>query len=504
MDKKLKITIEVDSKTKELKVVQGDFDKLTKSIHTAGVNLKEFDSISTSIAKGLAKYNIAAEAFIRTTEAIKESIRAGIQYNASIEQMKIGIASLLAVQKKAAGVNVQFADALAGSTYVLRLLKKANLETSATLQELTQGFQAALAPAMQAGLTIKQTVEYTKLMTQAAGAMGVPMNQLAQELKSVVSGTIDLNSVVATNLGITNEQIKLHKKQGDLFEFLKKKLEAFAMAGDAVQNSFSGAVSNMEDAWSELVGEVTKPAFDALKEDIKEITKSFKSAAESVHDFLLRFRELKNIDQIDDIRKKIQMWQKELKELDERAKSQPLLASTYYAEMNQIRQRILEAQRKLNELKSQEEKIIKNNTNATKKLTEEEKKHLEVLKKQLDAATKIVPDNPIKRLNMQYKEMLEKYKGVAGAKLKIDKWYHAKLEKLQKEQRERENKEYMQALAVKEQAYLVYLETMGKKEEAFWLKEGKKINELLLQGLDQKQALEIVQAVSPMTRSKGD
>ena len=49
-------------------------------------------------------------------------------------------------------------------------------------------------------------------------------------------------------------------------------------------------------------------------------------------------------------------------------------------------------------------------------------------------------------------------------------------------------------LIAKEQVYLAYLEAVGKKEEAFWIKEGNKINKLLLAGLDSKKALDVLNA----------
>jgi len=494
MDKKLKITIEVDSKTKELKVLEGDFNKLSNSIQDVGINLKQFGNISDTIVKGLLKYDIAKNAFLKIASAIKETIQAGIKYNASIEQMRIGIASLLSVQQKAIDKNFQFSTALTQSQKVMQMLKKANLETSATLPELTAGFQAALAPALQARMNIKQTVEYTKLMTQAAGAMGVPMHQLAQELKSVVSGTIDLNSVVATNLGITNEQIRLHKKQGDLFEFLKNRLSAFAMAGEEVQNSFSGSISNLEDTWSELTGEITKPIFEHLKEDIKEITKDFKSATSSIHDFMLKFRELKNINEIDDIKKKIKAWKDELEELSERAKKQPFLAATFYAEMNTIQQKILKAQEKLNQLIAKENEAIKINT----KLKQE---NIDIKLYEEFNKTFTTFENGYEKLVAKYEEYLAKYKDIAGSKIVIDKWYEKELEKLnQKEieefRKKEEEKLNIQLKTIDERlsAEIAYLEAIGDKESVFWIKEGEKIRKLVEAGLSDKKALKVIEA----------
>ncbi|WP_281950279.1 hypothetical protein [Nitrosophilus kaiyonis] len=359
MEKKLRIIIEADAKTGQVSVVKKELDNLHTSVLSA-------DKAFLSLYKSLKNFALAGSSLYVLNKTIGDLVRKGIEYNKSIETMKIGIASLISVNSKAAEGANKFKLAMRESSKIMSMLKKANLETSATLEQLTQAFQAALAPSLKAGMNIKQTVEYTKLMTQAAGAMGVPMNQLAQELKSVVSGTIDLNSVVATNLGITNEQIKQAKEQGRLYEFLRDKLKDFAEAGNEVSNSWEGMMSNMEDSWSNLAGEITKPIFENLKDDIKDIIKSFNNATESIHNFMLKFRELKNINEIDDIRKKIKAWQQELKSLAERAKNQSFLAPTFYAEMNQIQQKILKAQERINELKAIEKEKIEINTKEEK------------------------------------------------------------------------------------------------------------------------------------------
>ncbi len=279
MKDELRIKLKFDKDTNELVVVEKDLNQLSGVISDAEKRAKRFTNRLFSIGGAVGGIYAVARAF----DAIMEN---GIRYNASLETMQIGIASLISVNTEAAAGVDKFSLAMQASTDVMQMLKKANRETSATLKELTEGFQSTLGPAMKAGLSLKETVEYTKLMTQAAGAMGVPMSQLAQEMRSVISGTIDMNSVVAKNIGITNEQIKLHKKQGDLFEFLKEKLGDFAAAGKAVEESWDGSVSNMADAWDGLTGTVTESVFESLKPAIhdltgwiNDLTKSFEDAA---------------------------------------------------------------------------------------------------------------------------------------------------------------------------------------------------------------------------------
>jgi len=294
-----------------------------KGLDTSGSKTSSMmDKISSSTGGLVNPATLAALATYKMAEAFTAAAVNGINFNRQIETTKIGLSSLIAVSSqnvdslgKQLTAQQKYAMAQAQSVEVLEALKIANKETSATLLELTQGFQAALAPASAAGLSMKQTVEYTKLMTQAAGAMGVPMNQLSQELKSVVSGNIDLNSVVASNLGITNDQIKKHKEQGDLFVFLQGKLSDFATAGKDVAKSFDGSMSTMSDAWDELTGELMQPLNIILGESFVGAAEVFSNLAQSIKDFKLQLSGAGDITSLADIRRKIVLNKTEKQEV---------------------------------------------------------------------------------------------------------------------------------------------------------------------------------------------
>ena len=282
--------------------------KLRDEVSKLDGSAKKADASMLGLAKRAAAAYISFQAL---KIAFNETVVAGLKFNSQIETMQIGIASLISVnaqnitqQGKALTQQEKFNMAMVSSAETISMLKAANLETSATLKQLTEGFQATAGPALKAGFSIQQTVEYTKLMTQAAGAMGVPMEQLAQEMRSVVSGTIDANSVVAKNIGITNEQIKAAKEAGNLYEFLNEKLGGFAEAGKVVSESWDGSVSNMEDAWDSLTGAITQPIFDGLKDDIQDLAVYFNEASKSVKEFFDTFKRVDELNGLEELNKR--------------------------------------------------------------------------------------------------------------------------------------------------------------------------------------------------------
>lgn len=206
------------------------------------------------------------------------AVKSLIDINAQFESMQTGISALIAVNAqnetsmgRVLTTQEKFNFAQRESANVIELLRKANIQTPATLSELTDGFQAAIGPALKLNWTLDQTVKYTTLMTQAAAAMGMPMNQLAQEMRSVLSGQIDMNSQVARNLGITNEQITQHIKLGDTYSFLMTKLQDFEVAGAQMSSNWEGITSNFKDNFDSIKKKAGENLFIALKTDLIEL-----------------------------------------------------------------------------------------------------------------------------------------------------------------------------------------------------------------------------------------
>ena len=113
-------------------------------------------------------------------------------------------------------------------------------------------------------------------MVQAAGAIGLQMNQLAEETRSMLTGAIDpRTSRIATVLGLRNEDIDRYKGNAEgLFNFLMEKLAAYRVAGIESQKTWAGLWSNTKDIVLQSLGKAFEPLFDALKYELGELTKS--------------------------------------------------------------------------------------------------------------------------------------------------------------------------------------------------------------------------------------
>jgi len=268
-------------------ISEGEYTKaLKKSNEALKQGAPERDNQFNHMIRMMRWAGTLAAAFYGVKTAWDATLGTGLEVTAQFEQMQIGISALIATNSQnvtAMGKHVtasqKFAMAQRDAAEAIIMLRKANIDTPATLEQLTRGFQSALGPAMSLGFNLKQTVEYSKLMTLAASALTVPMEQLAQETRSILNGTIDQNSIVAVSLGITNAQIKAHKEQGDVYEFLIGKLSDFNAAGQAVNQSWAGIASNLSDSWRAFTSDVTVSTglFAGLKTVMGEFTTVLKN-----------------------------------------------------------------------------------------------------------------------------------------------------------------------------------------------------------------------------------
>lgn len=230
------------------------------------------DSFSAGV-KSLAKSVLAAAAAFAGFQGFRAFISEGLEFNSTIETANLGIASLITAQSKLRdeqGNLLTGTAALRGAqelaTDQVNKLRIAGLQTTATTQELVVAFQQAVGVGLRWGLTLDQIRKLTIQMSQAAGALGLPMNQLNEEVRDLLGGNINArNTRIATALGITNEQIKQAQTAGKLFDFVTGRLEAFSIAGEATAKTFTGVMSNVKEALQNLAGDATKPLFDALK-----------------------------------------------------------------------------------------------------------------------------------------------------------------------------------------------------------------------------------------------
>jgi len=217
----------------------------------------------------LAVFTIARN----VVQGFQDMVAAGIQFNDQVESATTSIGGLLVAVTdvrdefgQSVGPAEELGLAIGAAQDQIKKLRQDALRTVATFEQLLNTFQIAVAPGFAAGLNLDQIRKLSVSISQAASAIGVEQNQLSEEIRSLLSGTIQARTTrIATSLGITNADIKRLKETGKLFDFLEEKFSGFALSAERqARRTFTGISTLIQDAVQNILGNAAKPLFDEL------------------------------------------------------------------------------------------------------------------------------------------------------------------------------------------------------------------------------------------------
>ena len=283
------ITIDTSQFQKALKDAQkdtasftGELKVLPKAITDAEKAQREFSSFmtdSSSKIQQLTKRILGLVAAYKAVDALKGIAQRGLAFNSAMEGSRIAIASLITSMVKlenAQGKTLEGAEKYAAAqglaADMMKEIQKLGLETTATTQELVEGVQSVMGPAVKAGMALKDIPRFAVAGAQAMQTMGIPLQQMRTELEALLSGNINkTQDLLAPRLGITKEDIQRWREAGTLTDELMKKFQAFQLAGQDIAQTWSGLTSNLEEAMDVISGQSATGLTESLKEAIREV-----------------------------------------------------------------------------------------------------------------------------------------------------------------------------------------------------------------------------------------
>lgn len=286
-DKKIEVVISAIDQTQQaftnlqraLKNAEGQFSSLT------GAGTSSSGSIADSWTKTASAF-AAGGILQRSIESLAGKFRQlavdATTYLGSIETATLGIASAFmtggkyfdATTGKALQGQAAMNAAMADSRGIIEQLKVANMQTIATLDQLVKAYQETLPVALAKGFNREQVLQFTQAMVQAAGAIGLPFDQMGEETRSLLTGNINpRTSRIATVLGLRNEDLReMEGNSQALFTFLMDKLSAYQIAGVESQKTWDGLWSNWKDIQNQGLGMAFQSLFDVIKYELQQIT----------------------------------------------------------------------------------------------------------------------------------------------------------------------------------------------------------------------------------------
>jgi len=232
---------------------------------------------------GAAAATVVAAVVAATAYAVSTATTSSIRYLSQMETATLGIATSFMtggsyvdqITHKVLQGESALKAAQADARVTMEQLQVANMQTIATLDQLVSAYQVALPIAMAKGFNRNQVQEFTVAVVQAAGAIGVPMQQLSQELRALLTGDSWQDARIGQVLGLRPADIAKMKGDADgLFNMLIGRLSAYKIAGGEAQKSLDGLWSNTKDIALQAGGQAFLPLFEAVKYELTQITGS--------------------------------------------------------------------------------------------------------------------------------------------------------------------------------------------------------------------------------------
>lgn len=231
-----------------------------------------FNQALQAIQSFAAAGSQAYDALIGQNERLRQEIlstQASLVANTDVfrgtEQIEDPTEAILALEApiKAALENIQRDS--------LELVGVVSSDLTNVFQILTQQTEAISNQSATLSDPIEAASKLTIDFAATLGTLGVPLAQARQEIQSILTAQIDNNSILAKSLGITNEQVRQYKQQGELVDFLSERLEPFVAGNALAAKSVSGITSNLQEVFEIVTRTAGEPLYDDLVNNLQRV-----------------------------------------------------------------------------------------------------------------------------------------------------------------------------------------------------------------------------------------
>jgi hypothetical protein len=225
------LRLDIAQYQQQLAKAKGEAKKLRTDLQSQGGFGKAFTGLGGQIAgiAGAAGFGLL--------------VKRGLEFNQTIGDSETAIAQVLRQFK---GLSTEAAKGEAAAA--MQAMVDLEPSTAASLTGLVDGFLATLGSSQAVGIDVAQNIDLVGKFANAMANAKIPAEQLAQEMRSIVSGNIGADSTLAKVLSISNADIEKARQAGTLYDFLVGKIGTLGEAGDTAGVAFSTLSSAMDKA----------------------------------------------------------------------------------------------------------------------------------------------------------------------------------------------------------------------------------------------------------------
>lgn len=193
--------------------------------------------------------SIAVDVLQQLGQAVLTALQPG--YEVFVQSTK-GILSLSAALRTMGnyqGQVVTKSQAMAASVNLMNQALYRAQQSAFSYQEVVQALQGVLPLVLGKGMNAQQALNITTGVAGVAKLTGLNQNQILQETRDLMQGTITARtSQVANALGISNEDLAQYKANSDeLFKFLMDKFKNYSEVLSEYANTVPGSIEQLQE-----------------------------------------------------------------------------------------------------------------------------------------------------------------------------------------------------------------------------------------------------------------
>lgn len=249
---------------------------LTNQVSKSAESVRNLDKMVSRLGYSVARYAVIYQGLKGIGNLFDTAVGGAYRYAKNIETNEIGMSGILTSMMTLNGKTLEWNEAMSVSKGIIKDLQSESLKTAATAEDLINTYRAILGPGLSAGMKLDEIKTLTTVGVNAVSSLGLPSNQIIQELRDLVQGGIrPASSTLATSLGLTDADIKAAKQSSEgLFKFLMNRLKGFEIATKYTQDTVKGALAQIEEGVQRGIAEGARPLYDAYGETLRGIANS--------------------------------------------------------------------------------------------------------------------------------------------------------------------------------------------------------------------------------------
>lgn len=224
-------------------------------------------------------------------KAVYSVLQPGVELYKLLETSRLSFAATFSAMSKERGQEISYERGLQIADDLQKRVILDALNSAFSPQELTRALQGTLGIAFAKGLNLEQAYNVVKSTAAVGKSIQLPENQLLQEVRDILQGTLSArSSQVAYAIGMNPEELRAAEEQGRLYEYIIEKMEKYNVALQVFETTFTGAMERFNEAWSIATKEIFSglaPIIGAIKDEfVKQFIGTQSEDAEGYTEFV--------------------------------------------------------------------------------------------------------------------------------------------------------------------------------------------------------------------------